>query len=58
MGPGRPGVMIDIDPDGGRLIGAEIGVDFISVVLTDLKANVVWRRKIDTNGSARQQARR
>ncbi len=56
VGPGRPGVMIDIDPDGGRLIGAEIGVDFISVVLTDLKANVVWRRKLDTNGSARQQA--
>ncbi|CAG0930325.1 N-acetylglucosamine repressor [Thermoflexales bacterium] len=56
VGPGRPGVMIDIDPGGGRLIGAELGVDFISVVLTDLKANVVWRRKIDTNGSARQQA--
>jgi glucokinase-like ROK family protein len=56
VGPGRPGVMIDIDPDGGRLIGAEIGVDFISVVLTDLKANVVWREKIDTNGQARRQA--
>jgi glucokinase-like ROK family protein len=56
VGPGRPGVMIDIDPDGGRLIGAEIGVDFISVVLTDLKANVVWRRKIETNDLARQQA--
>ena len=25
-------------------------MDFISVVLTDLKANVVWQRKIDTNG--------
>jgi glucokinase-like ROK family protein len=57
VGPGRPGVMIDIDPDGGRLIGAEIGVDFISVVLTDLKANVVWRRNLETNGSVRQQAR-
>ncbi len=56
VGPGRPGVMIDIDPNGGRLIGAEIGVDFVSVVLTDFKANVVWRKKIDTNGSARQQA--
>ncbi len=56
VGPGRPGVLIDIDPDGGRLIGAEIGVDFISVVLTDLKADVVWRKKIDTNGSQRRQA--
>jgi glucokinase-like ROK family protein len=56
VGPGRPGVMIDIDPAGGRLIGAEIGVDFISVVLTDLKATVVWRRKLETNGAAQQQA--
>src|SRR5512143_3849736 len=55
-GPGRPGTLIDIDPDGGRLIGAEIGVDFVSVALTDLKASVVWRKKIDTNGASRQQA--
>ena len=26
-GPGRPGTLIDIDSDGGRLIGAEIGVN-------------------------------
>jgi len=56
VGPGRPGTLIDIDPAGGRFIGTELGVDFISVVLTDLKANIVWRKKIDTNGSARQQA--
>ncbi len=56
VGPGRPGMLIDVDPDGGRLIGAEIGVDFVSVVLTDLKANIVWRKKIDTNGTARRQA--
>jgi glucokinase-like ROK family protein len=49
-GLGRPGVMIDINPEAGRLIGIEIGVDFISVVLTDLKANMVWRDKLDTNG--------
>jgi len=42
--------MIDINPDAGRLIGVEIGVDFISAVLTDLKAGSVWRYKIDTNG--------
>ena len=51
-GPGRPGVMIDIDPEGGRLIGVEIGVGFISVVLADLKANIVWRRKIETHDAA------
>jgi glucokinase-like ROK family protein len=51
VGPGRPGVLIDINPDAGRIIGAEIGVDFISVVLADLRTNVVWRRQIDTNGA-------
>jgi hypothetical protein len=49
-GLGRPGVMIDINPEAGRLIGVEIGVDFISAVLTDLKAGSLWRGKIDTNG--------
>jgi glucokinase-like ROK family protein len=51
VGPGRPGVLIDINPDAGRIIGVEIGVDFISVVLADLRANVVWRRQVDTNGA-------
>jgi hypothetical protein len=50
VGPGRPGVMIDINPDAGRLIGVEIGVDFISAVLTDFKAGSIWRSTIDTNG--------
>jgi glucokinase-like ROK family protein len=55
-GPGRPGVLIDINPNGGRLIGAEIGVDFISVVLSDLKAHLVWRKQIDTSAAAHKQA--
>jgi len=46
--PGRPGALIDIDPEGGRLIGAEIGVGFISIVVTDMKAEVVWQRKLET----------
>ncbi len=46
-GLGRPGVMIDINSDAGRIIGAEIGVDHISIVMTDLKAKVVWRRKVE-----------
>ena len=52
VGPGRPGVLIDINPDAGRVIGAEIGVDFASVVLADMRANVVWRRQIETNDRA------
>ena len=48
-GVGRPGIMIDISPDAGNIIGVEIGVDYISAVLTDLKPITYWRRKIDTN---------
>ena len=46
--PGRPGTLIDMNPEAGRLIGAEIGVGFVSAVVTDLKAGVLWRHKIET----------
>ncbi len=46
--PGRPGVLLDINPDAGRLIGAEIGVGFLSVVVTDLKARTLWCQKVET----------
>ena len=46
--PGRPGALIDMNPEAGRLIGAEIGVGFVSVVVTDLKAGVTWCRKVET----------
>jgi len=52
--PGRPGVLIDVNPDAGRLIGTEIGVGFISVVVTDMKANVLWRRKIETTDAGQR----
>ncbi len=45
---GRPGVLLEINADGGRLIGVEIGVGFVSVVVTDLKARTLWCRKIET----------
>ena len=46
--PGRPGALIDMNPEAGRLIGAEIGVGFVSAVVTDLTARVIWCRKIET----------
>ena len=42
---GRPSSLIDINPDGGRIIGIEIGKDFISLVISDLKANIVSKVK-------------
>ncbi len=47
--PGRPGMLVDINPEGGRLIGVEIGVDFISVIVTDLKVQTIWRQKVETD---------
>jgi glucokinase-like ROK family protein len=57
--PGRPSVLMDINDEQGRLLGVEIGVGFVSVVTTDLKANVIWRRKVETQNdpSASGQAR-
>ena len=40
---GRPGIALSLRPDGGAVIGVEIGVGFISVILTDFVANILWR---------------
>lgn len=45
---GRPGLLLQFNPDGGFAIGVEIGVDFISVVVTNFIAEVLWR-KCQTN---------
>jgi glucokinase-like ROK family protein len=42
---GRPGMLLELDPKGGSAIGIEIGVNFISVLLTDFTANVIWRER-------------
>jgi glucokinase-like ROK family protein len=40
---GRPGIALALRPEGGAVIGVEIGVGFISVILTDFVANILWR---------------
>ena len=42
---GRPGMLLVLNPKGGFAVGVEIGVDFISVILTDFVANVLWRKR-------------
>ena len=42
---GRPGILLQLNPHAGAIIGAEIGVDLISVVLTDFAARVIWRQE-------------
>lgn len=41
---GRPGMLLHFNPDAGCAIGVEIGVDFISIVLTNFVAKILWRR--------------
>jgi glucokinase-like ROK family protein len=41
--PGRPGVLLELNPGAGSIIGLEIGVDFILLLLTDFKAQILWR---------------
>jgi glucokinase-like ROK family protein len=38
-------MLLELNPDGGCAVGMEIGVDFISVVLTDFVAQVLWRQR-------------
>jgi hypothetical protein len=40
---GRPGIALALRPEGGAVIGVEIGVGFTSVILTDFVANILWR---------------
>jgi glucokinase-like ROK family protein len=51
---GRPGMLLVLNPKGGFAVGVEIGVDFISVILTDFIANVLWRRWESSDPAADQ----
>lgn len=40
---GRPGMLVEMNPDAGCIVAAEVGADFISVLLTNFNAQVIWR---------------
>lgn len=41
---GRPAINLELAPEAGYIIGAEIGVDFVSVVVTNFVLEPVFRR--------------
>jgi glucokinase-like ROK family protein len=45
---GRPSVALGLRPDGGAVVGVEIGVDFISVLLTNFVAETLWEIRVQT----------
>ncbi|MFZ5910198.1 MAG: ROK family protein [Chloroflexota bacterium] len=51
---GRPGIALALKPEAGAVVGVEIGVGFISVILTDFVANVLWREWIEIPPSKAQ----
>ena len=55
-GSGRPGILLELNPEGGCAVGVEIGVDTISVVLTDFVAQVLWRRRVASDPQEGQDA--
>jgi glucokinase-like ROK family protein len=51
---GRPGISLSLRPDGGAVIGVEIGVDFITIILTNFVAGTLWETKVEINPSQSQ----
>ncbi|MBN1231357.1 MAG: ROK family transcriptional regulator [Anaerolineales bacterium] len=46
---GRPGMLLELDPHGGAAIGVEIGVNFVSIILTNFTAKILYRNIISSN---------
>ncbi len=44
-GTGRPSIKLELDPDAGYMIGAEIGVDFVSIICTDFSIKPLWQQR-------------
>ncbi len=48
---GRPGTLLTLNPLGGSAIGIEIGVHFISIMLTDFISTPIWHERKEISGS-------
>lgn len=48
-GKGRPSRLLDTNPDAGGIVGAEFGVNYVAVALTDFTGKVLWRDEVPTD---------
>lgn len=55
VGTGRPATLLEINPRAGGIVGAELGVDFVAVALTDFKGNILWRETTNANPADAQE---
>lgn len=53
---GRPAIYLETNPDGGSLIGVEIGVDFVSIITVNFAIEIIARRYESTLKYIGQQA--
>jgi glucokinase-like ROK family protein len=54
-GAGRPSTLLELNSQAGQIIGVELGVDFVSVALTDFLGNIVWRHTENADPAASQE---
>ena len=55
-GVGRPSMMLQLNPEAGTIVSGEIGVDFITVIVTNFNADVLWHHHEETSGPDGQSA--
>jgi glucokinase-like ROK family protein len=48
-------MLLELNPAAGRIVSAEIGVDFINVVRTDFAAQIMWQHKESHTGKSQQE---
>lgn len=46
---GRPSIMLEMDPEGGYILGARLDVDGSTIIVTNFSAEVIWRHEIGHN---------
>jgi glucokinase-like ROK family protein len=51
---GRPGMLLEFNPEGGCAIGVDMGVDYISIILVDYTAAVKWKKRTPLNENSPQ----
>lgn len=51
---GRPGILLELNPAGGCVVGIEINVGYISIILTDFTARILWERTVELDVNTAQ----
>lgn len=54
-GAGRPATLLQVNAQAGYIIGVDLGVDFVSVAVTDFMGNILWRKREDADPNEDQQ---